>query len=290
MNNNIKNTCLALLCASCILLAACNKGSGDSTGGTQTAGKEQEVNTPMEVPAQQQTKPVAPDSRQIEEQKKARGSNTELPANWPQMLSLPEGATISRSVSQDGQDVVEFTSARPLLELAAELSASASASGFKLKQASVDKYQLVRNYLGETRQLVCSLTDFDGNISGSMVLSEIQPGQYFSESTHYTGEFSLPAAWPSDILPVYTGAVLREMHVPLNTGGRLMLSCQSADAEDAVIAWLEQDLPARGWTVTNSFTRNGFSIRELTGNGFKLTVAARGNEGLTDIQYDANPI
>lgn len=290
MNNTVKRTCLVFLFAACLILAACTKKPGESETTSGTAAKGQPPKAQVEVPAQQQVKPVAQDKKETAEQKDDRGSDTELPANWPQLLSLPTGSIISRAVSRDGQDVVEFTVARPLLEVAAELSASTSSSGFKLRQADVDKYQQVRKYTSDTRQLASSLVDIDGNISGTLALSDVQPGQYFSESTHYTGEFSVPASWPSDILPVYAGSVVRELHVPLSAGGRLMLNSQTADTEAAVIAWLETDLPTRGWTAANALSRNGFTIREFSGNGYKLSVAARGNEGLTDIQYEATGI
>jgi len=240
------------------------------------------------VPDQQQIKPAAENYTADDKQMSERGSTRELPANWPAALSLPDGYEIKEAASRSGIDTVSFKVGKPMLEVNAGIAADASASGFKLRQADVDKFTQARIYTDASRQFSSTLTDVEGECHGTYSLTPLVESQYYSESTHYTGEFELPGNWPQDILPIYEGCVLRELHIPLGSGGRLMLSAQSNADEADVIAWLEEQLPMRGWTPGKAFSRNGFLIREFTGNGYNLNVAARSNDGLTDIQYEGS--
>lgn len=274
-----------------IALASCNKPAGESGGSADASGNQGNAQAqPMDVPEQQQAKPSADqfkvDSKQMEE----RGSTTQLPASWPAEISLPEGAEITQAASRNGTDLAEFSVAAGLADVTAGTAADASAAGFSLREESVDRYSQTRTYTSSDRQYTSTVTEADGKCFGTLSISPLAESQTFSEATHYSGEFEQPASWPADILPVYPDCVLRELYVPLKQGGRLMLSAQSNADEDAVIAWLEAELPKHGWTLKQSQTRNGFSIRSFEGNGYSLSAAACGLDGLTDIQYEANSI
>ncbi len=286
-SNNIYKF-FALLLLACLGLG-CNKQPEESAGkaGAAAATKDQAV---AELSAQQQPKPTADQFKVSPEGMKERGSVAEIPASWPAELSLPDGATVTQAASREGTDVVQFSVPAGLVEVSAHMSADASIAGYTLRQAEVDKFTQKRSYTSDSREYVTTITQVDDECFGTLILSPLNPAAYYAESTHYLGEFSLPNGWPSDILPVYPECVLRELYVPLKPGGRLMLSAQSTDEEQDVINWLETELANHGWTLTDSQSRNGFSIRMMEGNGYSLSVAARGTDGITDIQYEANTL
>ena len=291
MNKTALTICIGFLVLCGLALGGCRKSADGKGSASGTSAKtESSPEAVVEIPSQQQSRPKAEDFSVTEQQKEARGATTVLPADWPALLRLPDGSSITQATSREGIMVVEFKISQPLLEVNAGLAAGAAAAGYKLHQAEIDKYSQSRSYTSDANQYNVSLTEADGAVFGNLTLKPLEEGQYFSETTHYSGEFSLPGSWPKDILPIFDGCVLRELHIPLQKGGRLMLSAQSNADEADIIAWLEQELPGRGWTASGSTSRNGFSIREYTGNGYNLNVAARGNEGLTDIQYEASGI
>ncbi|MCB1217666.1 hypothetical protein KDL44_09740 [bacterium] len=273
------------LCGSCKRPDEGEKNKPGAAGGTGDKA------VAVEPAPQQQAVPDAEQFNVDEKQKDARGADSQLPASWPAGLPLPEGAEISQAASREGTDMVEFSIGGAMSDVVSRLAADADAAGFTLREAEQDKYSQRRSYSRENKLYSMVVTDVEGRNFGSLSISELFPSQSFSGSVHYTGEFSLPADWPSDILPVYEGSVLRELYVPLpGQAGRLMLSAQNSATEADVISWLEQELSARGWTAGEKASRNGFSIRKFTGNGYSLSVAARGIDGLTDIQYEASPI
>ena len=275
-----------------LLLASCNKDGEDSgsasNNGAAASGTEPEEK--VELAEQQQAVPDPEQFRSERDKTDDSTIDTEIPASWPAELALPDGAEIKMTASRNQRDVVEFKVSGELEEIAAFMAARASMAGYTLREADVDKFTRTRKYTQEDRELTTQATLVENEIHASMIIGPTGSSRTYSSATHYHGEFSLPGSWPSDILPVYEGSVLREMYVPLEKGGRLMMSAQTTDSEDAVIAWMDSSLPGMGWTETNSFKRNGFSVREYEGNGYTLSAAARGSGGVTDIQFEANSI
>lgn len=276
----------ALLLAAA-LLCGCNKQADSSKDGKAGGAAAEQEAEPVVLEQEQQV----PDAEQFEVDSQVmeeRGASTQLPASWPSSLTLPDGATITQAASREGGDVIEFSINAPLTAVAAHLAADASIAGYTLREAQVDKFSQSRRYTANGNLYSTTVTEVDGTCFGVLTIAPQSENLYFSESTHFTGEFSLPTTWPGDILPVYPGCTLRELHVPIKPGGRLMLSAQTTDSEDSVIAWMEEQLPAAGWTLTGEESRNGFSIRNYEGNGYSLSAAARGNGGVTTIQYEAS--
>ncbi|MEZ5337752.1 MAG: hypothetical protein R3F46_05760 [bacterium] len=290
MKPNIHSILTATMLMIC-LCSSCNRPGEDGEKQQTAAGDQPGKSVAIEPAPQQQAVPDAEQFSVDEDQKDARGLGQELPAGWPGDLPVPEGAEISQAASREGTELVEFTISRPLEDIASLLDGDAQTAGYELLEASRDKYSRGSKYRREDRLYATTVTQVDDKCFARLSISQYFPSQSFSGSTHYSGEFELPAEWPVDILPVYAGSVLRELYVPLpGQAGRLMLSAQNSAEEAAVIGWLEQELPARGWTAGEKTSRNGFSIRKFTGNGYSLSVAARGIDGLTDIQYEASPI